>query len=85
MRGREDAKVRRKAKKHQGKAIAATCKWHAMDNKDVCMCPNQASATYNLLALLNTRLDFRNVARRIVISKLLNLVLAHNGQILFCR
>ena len=46
---------------------------------------NQASATYNLLALLNTRLDFGNVARGIVISKLLNLVLAHNRQILFSR
>jgi hypothetical protein len=36
------------------------------------------SATYNLLALLNTRLDLGNVPRCIVVSQLLNLMLAHD-------
>jgi hypothetical protein len=43
------------------------------------------SATYNLLALLNTRLNLGNMARRIVISKLLNLRFADHWQILFGR
>jgi hypothetical protein len=37
------------------------------------------SVTYNLLALLNTSLDFGNVSRGVVIGKLLNLMLANNG------
>ena len=36
------------------------------------------SATYNLLALLNTGLNLGDMARRIVISKLLNLMFAHD-------
>lgn len=42
-------------------------------------CPKGPSATYNLLALLNTRLDLGNVAGGIVIGKLFNLVFAYNG------
>jgi hypothetical protein len=38
----------------------------------------RTSATYNLLALLNTGLNLGNMARRIVISKLLNLTLAND-------
>lgn len=42
-------------------------------------CPKGPSATYNLLALLNTRLDLGNVAGGIVIGKLFNLAFAYNG------
>jgi len=41
-------------------------------------CPMGPSATYNLLALLNTSFDLGNMARGIVISKLLNLMLTHD-------
>jgi len=39
---------------------------------------NRKSVTYNLLALLNTSLDFGNVSRSVVIGELLNLMLANN-------
>jgi hypothetical protein len=44
-----------------------------------------AAGTYNFLSLLNTRLDPRNVSRRLIIIKLLNLMLAQHRYVLLRR
>jgi hypothetical protein len=46
------------------------------------MLKRASGMTYNLLSLLNTRLDPWNVSRRLIIIKLLNLMLAQHRYVL---
>jgi hypothetical protein len=49
------------------------------------MLKKASGKTYNFLSLLNTRLDPRNVSRRLIIIKLLNLMLAQHRYVLLRR